>query len=291
MGAGAATAQEAPGWAEIGALFAARCVKCHSGFDAPMGLALDSYGAALSGSWSGPVLIAGDAVASPLIRRLKGETVPQMPLDGPPFLALEEIALVEAWVLAGLQEGAPPPVPAPAVAERVRPAPGAPVLFSDVEPIFLRACIKCHSDNSRLGCPPEGLRLIDYEAVLAGGERLVVLPGNPEASPLWRHVTGIADPRMPFDGPPWLPDEDIRLIRDRIAQGAPSADGVAAPIPVGAEIRLRGRMTAPDAIDGARFTVTGGTRIDDRPALGAAAEMRGVVAPDGSILATQLRAR
>ena len=286
---GAAVAEEPSAWVEIGALFAERCVKCHSGFDAPMGLSLDSYAAALSGSWTGKVLIAGDAVASPLLRRIRGQDTPRMPLDGPPFLAPEETARVEAWVLAGLPEGeaAPPP----AVAERTRPAPGKPVTFADVEPIFLKACIKCHSDNSRMEAPPERLRLTGYDAVLRGGERLAVVPGNPEASELWRRVAGVASPRMPFDGPPWLPDYDIRLIRDWIAQGAPDADGTPAPIPAGREIRLRGILTAPGAIDGARFAVTGDTRIDKSPRLGAEAEMRGAIEPDGTIRAARLRAR
>jgi len=285
----AAVAEEPPGWAEIGALFAQRCVKCHAGFDAPMGLSLDSYAAALSGSWTGKVLISGDAVASPLLRRLRGQDTPRMPLDGPPFLAPEEIARVEAWVLAGLPEGEA--IPPPAVAERRRPAPGEPVTFADVEPIFLKACIKCHSDNSRMEAPPEGLRLISYEAVLQGGERLAVVPGNAEASELWRRVAGIATPRMPFDGPPWLPEEDMALIRDWIAQGAPDAAGTPAPVPVGRQVRLRGTLTAPDAIDGARFAVTGNTRIDKPPRVGGEAELRGVIQPDGTIRATRLRAR
>ncbi len=284
-----AAAQAPPDWAEIGALFAEHCVKCHSGFDAPMGLSLDGYDGVVSGSWAGKVVIPGDAAASSLVRRLRGEITPQMPLDGPPFLSPQDIARVEAWVLAGLPEGdaTPPPV----TADRTRPAPGAPVTFADVEPIFLKSCIKCHSDNSRLGGPPEGLRLTGYDAILHGGDRLVVLPGSPEASELWRRVAGVADPRMPFDGPPWLPDEDIRLIRDWIAQGAPDADGTPAPVPAGREIRLRGTLTAPDAIDGARFVVTPATRIDKAPGVGGRAELRAVVEPDGTLRATRLRAR
>lgn len=284
----AALAQEAPTWAEVGALFAERCVKCHSGADAPMGLELDSYGAALAGGWSGRVLVAGDAMGSPLVQRVHGRITPRMPLDGPPFLSEAEIALVEAWVLAGLPEGVPGAVAeAP---ERVRPAPGEPVTYADIEPILLKACIKCHSANSKLAAPPEGLRLDSLEHVLAGGERLAVLPGNPEMSELWRRVEGLASPRMPFDGPPWLAEEDIRLIRDWIAQGAPDAEGNRAPLPTGAEVRLRGFLTTPDAIDGARFLLDGGTRIDDTPGIGEAAEMRGTVLPDGSVRADRLRA-
>jgi mono/diheme cytochrome c family protein len=272
---------------QIGALFVDRCVMCHSGEDAPLGLRLDSLDGVLAGSENGPVVAAGD-MASPLLQRLRGEAEPQMPLDGPPFLDPDQIAMVEAWVTAGMPAGTAAKTP---VAERRRPAPGAPVLFSDVQPIFLKACVKCHSDNSKLGAPPEGLRLDTLENILTGGERLAVLPGNPEMSEVWRRVAGLADPRMPFDGPPWLPDEDIRLIRDWIAQGAPNAEGVAAPIPVGASVRLRGILTDDTEIDGARFTVDAKTRVDDRPGVGDEAEMRGLVQPDGSVRADRLRDR
>ncbi|TAG23911.1 MAG: hypothetical protein EAZ40_06715, partial [Rhodobacterales bacterium] len=116
-------------------------------------------------------------------------------------------------------------------------------------------------------------------------------PGNPEMSEIWRRITGLSDPRMPFDGPPWLPEEDIRLIRDWIAQGAPDAGGVVAPIPVGARIRLRGTLTAEAEIDGAAFLIDGSTRIDDRPGIGDAAEMRGTVQADGTVRAERFRDR
>jgi len=280
-----AAAQDAT-FAEVGALFASRCAMCHSGEYAPLGLQLDTHAGVLAGSENGPVAIAGD-LASPILQRLRGEAQPQMPLDGPPFLAEQEIALVAAWISAGMPDGQ-----MAAVAEaRPVPAPGEPVLWPDVAPIFARSCIECHSDNSRLGAPPEGLRLDSLENVLAGGDRLAILPGNLAMSEVWRRITGHAQPRMPFDGPPWLDDNQIRLIADWIAEGAPDADGVPAPVPVGAQIRLRGLLTADTAIDGAAFTLSASTRIDDRPAVGQEAEMRGVVQPDGTVLATRFRDR
>lgn len=271
----------------VGALFAERCVICHSGEDAPLGLRLDTLDGVLAGSENGPVVRAGD-VASPLLQRLRGEAEPQMPLDGPPFLDPDQIALVEGWVMAGMPAGSLAPAPA---AERRRPAPGEQVLWPDVQPILLKACIKCHSDNSKLGAPPEGLRLDSLAHVLAGGDRLAVLPGNPEMSELWRRITGLATPRMPFDGPPWLPEDDIRLIHDWIAQGAPDDEGRRAPIPEGARIRLRGVLTAATEIDGAAFVIDGGTRVDDRPRIGDQAEMRGVVQSDGTVRAERFRDR
>lgn len=285
--AGAGNAQDAPDFAAIRTLFADRCVICHSGTDAPFGLHLDTYQGVINGSENGPVVIAGDA-QSPLLQRLRGQAEPQMPLDGPPFLSDAEIQLVADWVAAGMPEGA---VTFTAAPERARPAPGEDVLWSDVEPIFLKVCAKCHSDNSMVGGPPEGLRLDTWEHALAADERVAVVPGNAEMSEIWRRITGLADPRMPHDGPPWLPDDDIRLIRDWIAQGARAADGTPAPIPVGARVRLRGILTGDYEIDGARFTIGGGTRIDDLPPIGGQAEMRGEVQPDGSVLASRLRAR
>lgn len=284
---GAAGAQDAPDFAQVGALFAERCVMCHSGEDAPLGLRLDSHAGVIAGSENGPVVIAGE-MGSPLLQRLRGEAEPQMPLDGPPFLSEAEIRLVSDWVAAGMPEGAAVMAPLPA---RVRPAPGADVLWPDVEPIFLKTCVKCHSDNSKVGGPPEGLRLDTLAHVLAEDERVAVVPGNPEMSEIWRRITGLASPRMPFDGPPWVPEEDIRLIRDWIAQGARDADGVAAAIPVGARVRLRGILTGPNEIDGARFVVDGGTRVDDAPRIGDEAEMRGEVQADGTVRATRLRDR
>ncbi len=40
---------------------------------------------------------------------------------------------------------------------------------------------------------------------------------------------------MPFDGPPYLDKDEIRLIEDWIAQGARNANGVKSPIPAGAK--------------------------------------------------------
>lgn len=276
-------------WSDVSALLNDRCVKCHSGFDAPMGLQLASHTDVLAGSWTGPVVVPGEPDQSRLIHRVEGSEAPQMPLDGPPFLDEAEIALLRDWIASGALQGEG--TTEPIVAERQRPGPGEEVTFADVEPILLKRCIKCHSDNSKLGGPPEGLRLDTLSNVVAGGERLVVVPGNPEMSELWRRVAGFGSPRMPFDGPPWLPDEDIDLIHAWIVQGAKDADGTASAIPVGAELRLRGTLTAPNAIDGAAFLTSGSTRIDKPPRVGGAAEMRGVVLQDGQVMATRLRRR
>ena len=96
---------------------------------------------------------------------------------------------------------------------------------------------------------------------------------------------------MPFNGPPWLSDEEIRLIRQWIEQGAPDPAGNEAAMPTGGEVRFRGIFSGEWAIDGAAFEVDRDTRIDDRPTPGQQAEMRGIIAEDGTIRATRLRSR
>lgn len=277
-------------WSLVSGIFNERCTFCHSGDFAPLGLNLTGFAGVSAGSENGPVVVPGYPDASPLIHRLRGEAQPRMPLDGPPYLDDDQIAAVAAWIAAGA-EG-----PAAAAAETVEVTPTDPredgmIVYSEVARIFGQRCIECHSEGRKYDAPPEGLRLDSYQAILAGGDRVVLLPGNAQASEIIRRVEGLASPRMPFDGPPWLAEEDIALLRDWIDGGALSDDGTAAPIPAGGQVRIRGTMTGPSQIDGADFVIDGSTRIDDRPAEGQNAEVRGHIAPDGTIRAERLRSR
>jgi mono/diheme cytochrome c family protein len=287
--ASAPLAQEKPTWADVGPLLEERCTMCHSGQDAPLGLHLDTFEGARKGSVNGPVLIPGDPDASELVRRIRGQSEPRMPLVGDP-LSDAEIAIIESWVRSELPLG-DVASEEPAQEEPTSPGPGEPVTFAHVERIFLQRCALCHSGNSKVGSPPEGLRLDTYENVIAGGERIAVIPGRADASELVRRIEGTAQPRMPFNGPPWLSEEDIRLIRQWIEEGAASAEGEKALMPVGGAVRFRGILTGEWSMDGVPFAVGSNTRVDDRPAIGQEAEMRGVVQDDGSIRATRLRDR
>ena len=284
-----APAAAAPGFAGVAEILNARCVMCHSGEDAPLGLKLDSLEGLKAGSVNGAVAMPGKPEESELVRRIKGLSEPRMPLTGPPYLDDAEIALIESWIAAGMPEGAaaaeaePPP--------RKIPGPGEPVLFSDVAPIFLKRCVKCHTDDGLRGPPPQGLRLKTRDLILAGGERTVVVPGNPGASELLRRIRGQSLPRMPFDGPPFLDETQIRLISDWIAQGAPDDEGKRAPVPVGARLRLQGTLTGIWELDGTKLTVTPATRIDKNPRTGDRVEVRATVGADGAIIVTRVRSR
>lgn len=286
----AATLAQTPTYADVAPVMGKHCVVCHNGAAAPLGLRLDTLEGVRKGSSNGAVAKPGDVAGSELVRRIRGTSQPRMPLTGPPFLSEDEVAVVEGWIAAGMPAGqdaaASTPVPAPRL-----PGPGEPVTYSDVAPIFLQRCVKCHSDNGIRKRPPEGLRLGTREQILGGGERVAVIPGLPTASEVVRRITGTARPRMPHDGPPWLTSEEVRVISDWITQGAPDDDGRKAPLPVGAEVRMRGRLTGIWAIDGVPFRVDGGTRLKKRPAVGDNAEVRAVVAQDGSLVATRVRRR
>lgn len=272
---------------DIAPLLASRCLACHSGAQAPLDLRLDSLEHLLRGSRRGPVVRAGDPAGSELLRRLNGSSQPRMPLTGPPFLDDAEIALVERWIVAGLPPG-DGAAPTPATP---RPQPGEALDYRHVEAILLRRCATCHSANGLMGAAPEGYLLSSYAATLASGERARVVPGNPGASELVRRIRGQARPRMPYDGPPFLAAAEIALIVAWIEQGARDAEGRPAPVPVGAKLRLHGRLDGAGNLDGLALLIDARTRLDDAPGPGAYVQVRGRLAADGRVRVERLRLR
>jgi uncharacterized membrane protein len=246
----------AQSFAEVSAILRERCVVCHQGEAAPLGLRLDSRAALMKGSSRAPVVRPGDPAASEIVRRVRGESLPRMPLTGPPWLSDGEIATIEKWIAAG----APAGESAAGVVEKRKPQ--DPVTYADVAPILVGRCAKCHSANGLMGRPPEGYRLDTFQATLDADERARVVPGNPSSSELMRRIRGESRPRMPFDGPPFLSEDEMRLIERWIAQGARDAEGRPTPVPAGARVRFRG-----------------------------AEEVRGTLAPDGSVRVERVRRR
>jgi uncharacterized membrane protein len=285
-----AAAQSAPmaDFSIVQPILAERCVMCHAGEGAPLGLRLDSHAALMKGSSKGPVVKPGDPAGSELIRRLKGESQPRMPLTGPPFLSAGEIALFERWITDGARPAGQPVVAAAPAAPR--PQQGPPT-WAEVAPIFATRCSKCHAQQGIMGPAPEGFLLTSYQDALAAAERARIVPGKPDASELMRRIRGQARPRMPFDGPPFLTGGEIRLISDWIARGARDAEGRTATLPVGAELRLHGRLEAGWRLDGLALEVDDGTRLDKGPRPGDYVEVRGTIGPDGGVTAERIRPR
>lgn len=302
-----------PVFDQVSAIFEERCTLCHSGDAAPLGLQLVDFELVMAGSVNGPVVQPGDPEASELVRRIEGRSLPRMPLTGPPFLDESQIELIREWVQAGAQGPDGPaedPAAGDANSEVASPAstesgvaadsPGTSDSdetvaiqggFGAVQPILQSRCVKCHTDDGLLGAPPEGLRLDSYEAILRGGERVVVVPGAPLASELFRRVVGHSLPRMPLDGPPYLSQPEIESIRAWIEEGAPDGDGSFAGSAAGGEVRLHGVLTGRWELDGLELQVSGNTRLDDDPTVGDYVEVRGVILPGGSIRAERIRPR
>lgn len=291
FGASPGAAAQQVTYAELAPILAARCVICHQGTGAPLGLQLDSLAGLLAGSQNGAVVKASDAAGSELIRRLKGVSQPRMPMTGPPFLTDDEIALFEKWVEGGLPAGATTAASTPVPATPQRPAPGQAVTYAHVAPIFATRCAKCHTERGLMGPAPEGYVLTSHQATLATTERARVVPGHPEASELVRRVRGQSLPRMPFDGPPYLAADEIELVVEWIRQGARDAEGQPAPLPVGAELRLQGRLTGRWLLDGLPLDVGARTRVDKSPATGDYVEVRGQIGADGAVIVDRLRRR
>ena len=82
---------------DVQPLLLARCQACHSEGERTSGFSVSSLRSVISGgNKHGRAVREGDAEGSPLLRLLKGEIHPRMPLGG--VLTESEIARIENWV-------------------------------------------------------------------------------------------------------------------------------------------------------------------------------------------------
>ena len=101
-------------------------------------------------------------------------------------------------------------------------APGTPsVAFFAlrVQPIFEDKCVVCHGPEKKKG----KLRLDAFDLVMRGGkDGVVVKPGDPKGSELFRRITLPRDHKdaMPAEGKPGLTQPEIKVIELWIASGA-----------------------------------------------------------------------
>ena len=84
----------------------------------------------------------------------------------------------------------------------------------DTYAIFERSCFNCHGPD---GAYKETL-LMEHNALIT--ENGPVVPGNPEASRLYKRLLGEGGQLMPLGGPP-LPDLQIETVKNWILAGAP----------------------------------------------------------------------
>lgn len=264
-----------------------RCTMCHSGELAPLGLQLDSYEGLLKGSRFGPVALDGDPENSEIIRRLKGESQPRMPLTGPPYLSDEEILLFENWIKNGLIESGLDQSITPDNFQQIQTEQF--VSFADVSPIFNTHCTKCHTANGLMGGPPEDYRLDSYYEAINSNDRLRIVSGQPETSELFRRVRGHSLPQMPFDGPPFLSEEEIEIIKRWIIDGARDVNGIPASIPAGAKLRIHGTLDDAMTLNGLELDLTGARIKEAEP--GNYVEVRGAFDAEEQLWIERIRGR
>jgi hypothetical protein len=132
---------------------------------------------------------------------------------------------------SGSSPSTPTPTPTPSPTPAPTPTPGgsAPT-FTDVQSqILTPVCTTCHSANGQ--SPAAGLNLSAGAAwaslvnVGSSGKpgAIRVIPGDPNNSYLVQKLegaAGIVGLRMPRNGPPYLTDAQVALVRGWIAAGA-----------------------------------------------------------------------
>lgn len=147
-------------------------------------------------------------------------------------IALLVLAFVLASCLDSYRPDVGPPVREICVDQDSDPA--ETVSFADIQAMILDAdrptrCLNCHDPAAEtpIGVEIGGLVLVDWDSLIEGGVNSgaeIVVPGKPCESVLYQKLT--AGPpfgsRMPFNGPPFLTDDELQLVHDWIAEGASS---------------------------------------------------------------------
>src|SRR5688500_16705257 len=88
----------------------------------------------------------------------------------------------------------------------------------DVAPIIVARCLECHQDSEASG----GLVLTTAESLARGGDSGAVIdPDGLDASRLWQRVSAGEMPPPKHDISQQLPPEELAVVRDWIAAGAP----------------------------------------------------------------------
>ena len=220
---------------KIAPILSTRCLPCHNDTLKSSGLSLESPQALNHGGEHGPVVVPGSPAASRLYRRVAHLEAPYMPM-GLEGLSETEVGLLKVWIEQGARwstngNGAASQEATTAraeVSERkvespVKPLlPTADTLFRDkIFPILSARCRACHNDARRYS----GLSLDSADGLLDGSlHGPVVVPGDPNASRLYRRVARLERPYMPLSstggpGEP-MPEAEVALLKLWIGEGA-----------------------------------------------------------------------
>ena len=144
-----------------------------------------------------------------MIERIEDHSMPPEEREHYPRLASSEVETLKAWVSAG---AAPFREAEPADSEIPPPVP----LAVEVQELFREHCRECH----RPGNVKNGIKILNHDLLVE--KRKLVVPGEPDASPLYRSlITTNRKKRMPPPGRLPLEEAEISLVKRWIEAGAP----------------------------------------------------------------------
>ncbi len=207
-------------------LLVARCLACHGAQVSEGGLRLDNLPAARKGGDSGPALSPGDPAGSRLVAAVRRSIEPAMPPDEP--LSAEEVAILEAWISAGI------PWSGPGADGPVTTAMSADAVPSDMEARLVWAQKRhwAYRPIERHSPPevPAGLDPLLADTWQGTIDRFIAAPlvaaglqPGPEAAPrdlvrrLWFDLTGLPPPADRSDAYCANPgDEAFRALVDEL---------------------------------------------------------------------------
>ena len=195
-------------------ILATRCLACHDTESKVSKLDLTTRARALRGGDKGPAFVPGDPQSSLLLKVIKHETQPFMPVGADP-LPKNEIDRITAWIASG----APYSEAVVEISDEAgrRRAAGKKLFAEHVKPLFETTCLKCHSTETKAS----GLDLSNRASMLDGGENgVAVEPGDAKASRLYKAIAHEIEPHMPFRSPR-LEQETIDRVAEWINAGAP----------------------------------------------------------------------
>ena len=184
------------------------CLPCHGPQIRSGGLDLSTREGLLKGGDQGPALVAGNSKDSLLYKLVSHDAEPHMPYKGD-RLPQQTIDLIARWI----QAGAP-----------YEQTPDTALFRSEIKPLLEANCVRCHNSQIKRS----GLDLSTRDALLGGGDTgVVVVPGDAKSSVLYKRISHLELPGMPFGGQK-LPDAAIARIAEWINSGAPYDGALAA---------------------------------------------------------------
>jgi mono/diheme cytochrome c family protein len=212
------------------------CYKCHGGDPKKVAGDLNILAMGQLTDAARAIVVPKKPDASEMIRRIES-TDNDVRMPPPPNKPLDDSShkTLRDWIAAG----APPFAGEPprAGTEKIQPKPSVvnpAELAARVKTLFRSRCFDCHGGTKTNA----GIRILDYALLIEKKKK--VIPGRPEASAVYRVITGTGTIVMPPPGNPRLGETDVALVRDWISAGAPKFPDDVTPPPADPAVKNAG---------------------------------------------------